>query len=221
MSPRMRHALRQRNGWTDEQREHLSSGHDFFGSGWGNSARMSQAERERWPSAEVEAEMRAAWEDLRESIMDERRDSLTRPWAWWVFEKGYPIRGCHFCGHHDQAETLDAMGELTETALLKASVDEQVTRGILNDAHESAFRRRWGWWRFTSPERRDPAIPEAVQLVQVENNGGEVLTDREKYIVKHKADVPAYTRGCPKVLLTSEECERLGLPDTFIDPYED
>lgn len=221
MSPRLRQRHPGRREWTVGHRAQLQTAHDFFGDAWGGRD-LPMDQRDNWPPPEIAAEMRLAWDELATEIMAEYVDAIRRPWAWWVFEQGLPITEFRHWGYNnEEAEQLDRMGELTPAALAKAANDPQIARGVLNEAHEPAFRRRWGWWRFLSPERRDDEKLEAVQLVDLERRGAEVLTDRERHVIAHKADIPAFLKGCPKVHLLRAECEALGLPDCFIDPEPD
>ncbi len=87
---------------------------------------------------------------------------------------------------------------------------------------DGLFERGWGWWRFRSPERRDYSRSEVLQLVDLERRGAEVLTNRESYVIKNKADLPVYNRSnSPRPWFTREEVEALGLPESFIAEPDD
>jgi hypothetical protein len=210
-------------GWNDSHKDHLRHGSDLFREAWGREP------AEGWP-AEILTDMRLAWERFADELLAEYADKLERPWGWWKFDAAPEIIGFVEASTFDtdqecEADALDRAGLLTPEALAKAGNDRRLSAGPLCDSSFVAFRRRWHWWRFTSPERRDHGKPEAVQLVAIERNGGEVLTAREQYIAAHRADPYAERvekRGAVKVFLTPAEVEALGLPATFIEPvYED
>jgi hypothetical protein len=217
MTRRLRRRPAQR-GWTNGHANQLRHGHDFLGDGWGDQSDLPLDEREGWPPQEIENSMREAWENFRDELMDEFQDKLERPWGWWQFDCDFDLESLPFCGddedfHHAEAAVLDYFGLLTPAALAAAAKDVHVTRGVLNAVYEAPFRRRWGWWRFTSPERRDYSKPQGVQLAEIERRVGDVLTNRERHILKNKIDDPFYKSGS-KVWLTSDECEALGLDKT-------
>jgi len=214
---------RQRIGWNEDHKRQLVHGYSMFAGSddWGDFQELRRPERDNWPEPEVLAEMSEAWSDLRDEIMAEYSDSLSRPWSWWLFDNGYsPNDALRMTGDREKA-TLDEMGELTAKALAKAAADDYLTRGILNDVHQRAFRRSWGWWRFTSPERRDESKPQAVQLVELERHGAEVLTSRELYIVANLEERQVYRRGACPTWLSAAECAALGLPETFHHDSQD
>ncbi len=220
--PRLRHKRLGRREWSDDHRIQLQTGWDLFNGAWGDPVRLNlqDEQADAWPPKDIEADMRAAWADLREEIMAGYIDGLTRPWAWWKFDIGLPLWAEFGSFRDDQAETLDAMGGLTPAALSAGANDHLVARVFHNAAYNPAFRRVWGWWRFVSPERRDYSVPEAAQLVAIDRRGGEVLTVRERYVIANKADDPSYARNCPRVFLTRDECRALELPTTFEDEDE-
>lgn len=74
----MRRKTRTRRGkplYSDDHKDHLLTGHDFFGGGFGNGDEFREED-----AAE-------AWEVLQEELLwahiSER--PCTRPWAWWYF----------------------------------------------------------------------------------------------------------------------------------------
>jgi hypothetical protein len=225
--PKLRHRGLRERGWTNSHRNQLKHGHDFFHDAWSDAHQEEREGRDNWPDAETLADMEAVWKFFREELLAEYADKIERPWAWWRFEFEYdkstlPFDFDELDWRDRESAALDHFGLLTPAALAAAAKDSHITRGILNDCHEPAFRRCWGWWRFTSPERRDYSKPEAVQLVELERRGAEILTDRERYVIKHKADVPAYATGCAaKMYLSAAEVAALGLPAKFICPWQE
>ena len=73
----MRHRRRSRALYSPDHADHLRTGSDFFGNGFGTGANFR------------EDDAAAAWEELREEILREHilRSPCTRPWAWWRFEE--------------------------------------------------------------------------------------------------------------------------------------
>ncbi len=212
-------ATRQRREWNAGHRTQLETGHDFFGFAWGGFERRPPDDLAVWPTREIEIEMRQSWGDIGHEIMADFADTIRRPWAWWWIVQGRPLRVPMFDSRDEEAHELDRLGLLTDAALANAAADPSVTHGVKNEYHEPAFRRRWGWWRWMAPERRDYDELEAVQLVDIDRRGGDVLTNRERHIAKHKTD-PAAGSCAARVYLPRVECDALGLPDSFIDPYE-
>lgn len=74
--PRKVRTRRSRLAYSDDHRDHLLSGLDFFGGGFGNGADFR------------EDDALAAWEALREELLATHLlgAPCTRPWAWWRFE---------------------------------------------------------------------------------------------------------------------------------------
>jgi hypothetical protein len=66
--------------YSDDHKNHLLCGHDFFGGGFGTGANFREDD-----AAE-------AWEVLREELLWEHisEKPCTRPWAWWHFEDREP-----------------------------------------------------------------------------------------------------------------------------------
>lgn len=78
--PRKLRTRRSRAHYSEDHKDHLRSGHDFFDCGFGTGANFREDD-----AAE-------AWEVLREELLLEhiREQPCTRPWAWWAFEDHEP-----------------------------------------------------------------------------------------------------------------------------------
>lgn len=78
--PRKLRTRRSRALYSPDHKDHLRSGHDFFGCGFGIGANFREED-----AAE-------AWEVLREELLREHmlEQPCTRPWAWWAFEPHDP-----------------------------------------------------------------------------------------------------------------------------------
>jgi hypothetical protein len=211
--------------WNLSHKMQLRSGHDFFGDAWGDAHQLERqgnpGAAKAWPDKDTLDDMIAAWEHFRSELMEETKDSLTRPWAWWEFDAPEEIgedgrRWPTEC----QADYLDARGMLTPKALAIAEADPQITHAVRNEAYEPGFERSWGWWRFLAPQRRDHEVSQAMQLVAMYRDGEDVLTKREKYVIEHGVDDPFYKK-CSSVLLPRADVLALGLNESLIDPYFD
>ncbi|HEX3998960.1 MAG TPA: hypothetical protein VHX65_10445 [Pirellulales bacterium] len=210
-----------RREWTADHKDFLRYGLDVFRCVWGREPKGG------WP-ADMLDEMRLAWEHFRDELLAEHADKLGRPWAWWKFEADEKLLTFWDESTADmndvrEAEALDRGGLLSPAALEKAASDRQAIAGLENESWPRVFRRSWHWWRFVSPELRDYCKPEAVQLVEVERRGGEVLNAREKAIAETKADPMAEQAAAfnvTRVFLSSAEVEVLGLPESFIEPID-
>ncbi len=78
-----------------------------------------------WDGDELtEDELRAAWEELRDELIEEhiREFPGTRPWAWWAYDRGIE-------------QPLQLQDKPGETAYLNA-------HGLLTDQEQRAFGRR-------------------------------------------------------------------------------
>lgn len=71
---------RSRARYSEDHKEQLRTGDDFFENAFGNGANFREDD-----AAE-------AWEALREEVLGEHltRNPGTRPWAWWAFEPREP-----------------------------------------------------------------------------------------------------------------------------------
>lgn len=78
--PRKMRTRRTRAHYSDDHKEHLRTGIDFFDCGFSNPPNFRE---------EAAAE---AWEILREELLREHiaEQPCTRPWAWWLFEPHEP-----------------------------------------------------------------------------------------------------------------------------------
>lgn len=78
--PRKVRTRRSQAQYSDDHRDHLRSGYDFFDCGFGNGANFRE---------EAAAE---AWEALREDLLRAHllEQPCSRPWAWWRFEDHDP-----------------------------------------------------------------------------------------------------------------------------------
>lgn len=74
---RKQRTRRTRALYSADHTDHLRTGCDFFGGGFGNGANFR------------EDDAAAAWEVLREEVLREHiaLSPCTRPWAWWRFEE--------------------------------------------------------------------------------------------------------------------------------------
>jgi len=83
--PRKRRRKRRATGWTETERVHLLSGHDFFGEGFGREG-TGTFDEER---------ARQAWFEIGDELVAEhihRNGAGTRPWAWWRWSAPEPRR---------------------------------------------------------------------------------------------------------------------------------
>lgn len=78
--PRRQRTIRSRPTYSEDHRDHLLSGCDFFGGGFGDGANFR------------EDDAIAAWEILRGELLVKHiaETPCTRPWAWWRFEEHEP-----------------------------------------------------------------------------------------------------------------------------------
>jgi hypothetical protein len=87
--PRLRRKNLSQRDWTDSHKLQLQSGHDWFNDAFTDITDCPLAERDKWPSGNVRAEMGAAWEDLRDEMLDEAEAAgKVPPWAAYVFDDG-------------------------------------------------------------------------------------------------------------------------------------
>ena len=80
-----RRTKRRKTGYTEAQVDHLLTGHDMFGDGFGTDG----------PSGECNVDaMHAAWLDLRDKLLRQwiAEQPGTRPYAWWRFDAPEPRR---------------------------------------------------------------------------------------------------------------------------------
>lgn len=78
--PRKTRTRRCRALYSDDHKDHLRTGCDFFDCGFGTGALFR------------EDDAADAWDVLREEILREHllEHPCTRPWAWWAFEEHEP-----------------------------------------------------------------------------------------------------------------------------------
>jgi hypothetical protein len=78
--PRKTRTRRSRAHYSEDHKDHLRSGNDFFDCGFGIGANFREDD-----AAE-------AWEVLREELLQAHlaEQPCTRPWAWWRFEEHDP-----------------------------------------------------------------------------------------------------------------------------------
>lgn len=224
--PRIKRRHISTRGWNESHREQLIIGRPFFsGFPWPHRGARGNPDALPWPAPDQVSEMAEAWAHFESDIMAEFADRFVRPWGWWFFSDGAKLIDAAEWSYRDpsmeqQAEILDAAGLLSPAAIAAAAADSNLTHPVLNECYSEPFRRVWGWWRFLSPERRNESIPEAVQLVELEKRGAEILTGRELHLWQQREDDPDFAKA-NRIYLTRSEVEALELPAEFIDPCED
>lgn len=107
--PRVRRKRTDFRDYSDRTRLRLLDGHDWE---WMDGDELT------------EDELRAAWEELREELIEEhvREFPGTRPWAWWVWDRGIE-------------QPIQLQDNPRETAYLAA-------HGLLTEQERKAFGKR-------------------------------------------------------------------------------
>lgn len=149
---------------------------------------------------EAIAEMRAAYEELRDEINDGYADERPgrRPSAWWRFDCPEP-----------RDERLEEVAQLDKLGLLPEDEAERLrhtAHGIRNEYYETPFRRKWAWWRFLSDRPWQWDGPTEVEQLVAQPS---VLTDRENSIWRSKYDAE-YADHSRLMALSEDELRFLG-----------
>jgi hypothetical protein len=158
---------RQQRKYHDGHVAHLRYGNEFIpGDGFGTPETAAEVEA-------ITAELKTAWPEMRTQVMFEHIEQLpgTRPAAWWQWDAPEPRNQ-----QLHEPEQLTRLGELQpgERSRLIAGLNAEM------DCWWQHYRRPWAWWQVSSPQPRNYETPEAVQLLAIEQQHGNVLTDDER-----------------------------------------
>lgn len=79
---RTRRQVRRFTKWTDAHKTHLSCGHDFFGTAFGDTRRDPA-----WRLEDVLEDMEAAWHVFGPELLEEcSKSGCCRPWFWYTLK---------------------------------------------------------------------------------------------------------------------------------------
>ena len=110
--PILNKKLRERREWSEEHREALTTGMDFFHVFAEHHGELSL---DYYDSPIIEERRRQAWEQLRRVLLPEwiAARPFTRPTGWWKFDAPEPRRRCLNRQHpHDNPERLAYLAQL-------------------------------------------------------------------------------------------------------------